>query len=452
MKVANDMASTSTVPDTAAADADAAATTTAAADASAADAAPLSKSARKRQQKLETLEARKEKKKAERKKRRELGKQKALEEAEAEEEGEDTSSPPDADPARELGGPAHHAAAWAFWRRIGQPRLVLAPMVNQSELAFRMLARQYGAELCYTPMLHSTLFAQEEVYRRDNFDPHAADRPLVAQFCGDDPATLLAAARHVQGRCDAVDLNLGCPQAIARKGHYGAFLLPERDLVVSLVRALAGGLSVPVTAKIRLLPGDIDETISLALALQEAGCSVLTVHGRTREQKCSCTCDWAAIAKVKAALSIPVIANGGVEHPADIGRLLAATGCDGAMLSEAALENPAIFGGAPVSRAGQIGIARAYLARARDHPPRSSSILKAHLFKVLFMALDRHRALRERLGAASDVDDALAVVDAVEAAERAAEADETAEGDGLGLTWYRRHRAGDAQPSEGGAA
>ena len=436
-------------PPTAAADAEAATTATAA---SAADAAPLSKSARKRQQKLETLEARKEKKKAERKKRRELGKQKALEEAEAEEEGEDTSSPPDADPTRELGGPAHHAAAWAFWRRIGQPRLVLAPMVNQSELAFRMLARQYGAELCYTPMLHSTLFAQEEVYRRDNFDPHAADRPLVAQFCGDDPATLLAAARHVQGRCDAVDLNLGCPQAIARKGHYGAFLLPERDLVVSLVRALAGGLSVPVTAKIRLLPGDIDETISLALALQEAGCSVLTVHGRTREQKCSCLCDWAAIAKVKAALSIPVIANGGVEHPADIGRLLAATGCDGAMLSEAALENPAIFGGAPVSRAGQIGIARAYLARARDHPPRSSSILKAHLFKVLFLALDRHRALRERLGAASDVDDALAVVDAVEAAERAAEADETADGDGLGLTWYRRHRAGDAQPSEGGAA
>ena len=67
------------------------------------------------------------------------------------------------------------------------------------------------------------------------------------------------------------------------------------------------------------------------------------------------------------------------------------------------------------------------------------------------MALDRHRALRERLGAASDVDDALAVVDAVEAAERAAEA-ETADGDGVGLTWYRRHRAGDAQPSEGGAA
>ena len=196
-------------PPTAAADADAA---TAATAASAADAAPLSKSARKRQQKPRRRGA--QEKKAERKSGASWASRRPWR-RQAEEEGEDTSSPPDADPARELGGPAHHAAAWAFWRRIGQPRLVLAPMVNQSELAFRMLARQYGAELCYTPMLHSTLFAQEEVYRRDNFDPHAADRPLVAQFCGDDPATLLAAARHVQGRCDAVDLNLGCPQAIA---------------------------------------------------------------------------------------------------------------------------------------------------------------------------------------------------------------------------------------------
>ena len=342
---------------------------------------------------------------------------------------------------------------WEWYRAIGSPQRVLAPMVDQSEPAFRLLCRKYGAQLCYTPMVNARHFMSNARYRRECVQTWPAhDRPLVVQLAGDDEASLVPCAlAFARLGCDGVDLNLGCPQAIARKGHYGAFLLPERDLVVSLVRALAGGLSVPVTAKIRLLPGDIDETISLALALQEAGCSVLTVHGRTREQKCSCLCDWAAIAKVKAALSIPVIANGGVEHPADIGRLLAATGCDGAMLSEAALENPAIFGGAPVSRAGQIGIARAYLARARDHPPRSSSILKAHLFKVLFMALDRHRALRERLGAASDVDDALAVVDAVEAAERAAEA-ETADGDGLGLTWYRRHRAGDAQPSEGGAA
>lgn len=73
-------------------------------------------------------------------------------------------------------------------------------------------------------------------YRMENFDDHPLDRPLVAQFCGDDPVTLLAACRHVQDKCDAVDLNCGCPQGIARKGHYGAYLLDEPDLVVEIVR------------------------------------------------------------------------------------------------------------------------------------------------------------------------------------------------------------------------
>ena len=99
-------------------------------------------------------------------------------------------------------------------------------------------------------MLHSTLFATSEAYRRDNFDEHPSDRPLVVQFCGDDPETLLAAARYVEGRCDAVDLNCGCPQAIARRGHYGAFLLDEPELIEAIVRTLANALSVPVRGRI----------------------------------------------------------------------------------------------------------------------------------------------------------------------------------------------------------
>ena len=113
------------------------------------------------------------------------------------------------------------ATIWSAWKRWGAPRLVLAPMVNQSELAFRLLARKHGAGLTYTPMLHSSRFAADEAYRLENFDEHASDRPLVVQFCGDDPATLLAAARLVQNRCDAIDINCGCPQGIARRGHYG---------------------------------------------------------------------------------------------------------------------------------------------------------------------------------------------------------------------------------------
>merc|ERR1740124_332990 len=347
-------------------------------------------------------------------------------------------------------GEEHHAAAWAFWRRIGSPRTVLAPMVNQSELAFRMVARHYGAKLCFTPMLHSTLFASSEAYRLDNFDACSQERPLVTQFCGDDPATLLAAASLAQGECDAIDLNCGCPQAIARRGHYGAFLLEEPDLIVRIVAALAapGALRVPVLVKMRLLPS-LEQTVALAVRLQAAGASVITLHGRTREQKCSVECAWESIRAVKAALAIPVVANGGVERPEDIERCLAATGCDAVMLSEAALENPAIFGNLPTSRATQLDATRQYLSYARANPPRTSSVIKAHLFKLLYLTLqlDAHKHFRDKLGAALLLDEILAVGEAVCAAEEqqleaAPEAmRQRCDTDGCErVSWYRRHR------------
>lgn len=84
--------------------------------------------------------------------------------------------------------------------------------VDQSELPYRMLTRRYGAQLCYTPMLHSRMMVKTELYRQEMFTTCEQDRPLVTQLCGDDPDTLLAAARFVEDRCDAIDLNLGCPQ------------------------------------------------------------------------------------------------------------------------------------------------------------------------------------------------------------------------------------------------
>ncbi|KAL3911423.1 MAG: hypothetical protein SGPRY_008699 [Prymnesium sp.] len=77
----------------------------------------------------------------------------------------------------------------------------------------------------------------QEYYRLDNFDASPDEGPLVVQFCGDHPPTLLAAARIVDSQCAAVDLNCGCPQAIAKRGHYGSFLLDEPDLISSIVQA-----------------------------------------------------------------------------------------------------------------------------------------------------------------------------------------------------------------------
>ncbi len=105
------------------------------------------------------------------------------------------------------------------------PLRVCAPMVDQSELAFRMLTRKHGCNLAYTPMLHAKMMVTHKKYFKENFSTCAEDRPLVAQFCGDDPELMLKAAKMVEGHADAVDINMGCPQAIAKRGHYGAYLL-----------------------------------------------------------------------------------------------------------------------------------------------------------------------------------------------------------------------------------
>ena len=143
---------------------------------------------------------------------------------------------------------------YAFYKRIGRPKYLVAPMVDQSELPYRMLTRKYGAQLCYTPMFHARLFSTDPKYRANMFTPCPEDRPLTVQFCANDPDILLAAAKLVENDCDAVDINLGCPQGIAKKGNYGSFLLEKKELIVSMVSKLHAELAVPVTCKIRCLP------------------------------------------------------------------------------------------------------------------------------------------------------------------------------------------------------
>ncbi|CAM9403967.1 unnamed protein product [Phaeothamnion confervicola] len=178
----------------------------------------------------------------------------------------------------------------SLWDRLGRPRYVAAPMVDQSELPFRLLVRRHGVGLCYTPMIHSPTFSQPSasIIRRNAYDGGpslAADRPLIAQLCGNDGATLVAAGRYIEHDVDAIDLNLGCPQGIARKGSYGAYLL-EQDggrKAVGLVRAMAEGLRCPVTVKMRRLE-TAAATVELARRLEDAGAQVVTLHGRTLRQ------------------------------------------------------------------------------------------------------------------------------------------------------------------------
>ncbi|XP_020571657.1 tRNA-dihydrouridine(16/17) synthase [NAD(P)(+)]-like [Phalaenopsis equestris] len=256
------------------------------------------------------------------------------------------SSPPMAPVVPLLEGERRLERAWEHWRRLGSPRLIVAPMVDNSELPFRMLCRKYGAEAAYTPMLHSRIFTENEKYRRMEFTTCKEDRPLFVQFCANDPDVLLEAAKKVEPYCDYVDINFGCPQRIARRGNYGAFLMDNLPLIKSLVEKLASNLVVPVSCKVRIFP-DLKDTLAYAKMLEEAGCALLAVHGRTRDEKDGkkFRADWDAIQAVKNAIKIPVLANGNIRHMDDVQGCLAHTGVDGVLSAESLLENPALFSG-----------------------------------------------------------------------------------------------------------
>ncbi|CAM9668557.1 unnamed protein product [Pylaiella littoralis] len=314
-------------------------------------------------------------------------------------------------PAVEAARPENNEAeSVSFFERIGRPRYVAAPMVEQSEAAFRILVKRHGCDLAYTQMLHAAKFAPESAvkFRDGRFDAvdAQADRPLIAQFCGNDPDTVVRAARHVEGRCDGVDLNLGCPQKIAKKGNYGAFLLSDPQLCEDIVSAMSRELSVPVTVKIRAQENESD-TLELARRLEGAGAQLLTVHGRTVSSKKTTqgAANWDIIRKVKDAVSIPVVANGGIETGADAERLLEETGADAVMSSEGLLENPALFDRTikPMEELQGVEVAHRilsltveYMELVKQHPAPMISI-KGHLFKMLYRLLECHHDLRGRL-------------------------------------------------------
>jgi len=292
----------------------------------------------------------------------------------------------------------------AFYESIGSPKLVLAPMVEQSEFvrlifyssfwyfrrlttrfaqAWRLLSRsflpsdQQRSLLAYTPMFHSKMFHEKSHYRDAHFQPlkatipsppddyhtsqlqdserhldghPAIDRPLTVQFCSNDPDDLLKAAQHVAPFCDAVDLNLGCPQGIAKRGKYGAFLQETPDLIASMIRKLHEQLDVPVTAKMRVLETK-EKTLAYAKTLLDAGASIITVHGRRREQKGHNTglADWQMIRHLRESLpkDTVIFANGNILQHEDIATCLEATGADGVMSAEGNLYDPTIFAPPP---------------------------------------------------------------------------------------------------------
>ena len=309
------------------------------------------------------------------------------------------ANPPEAVP--------HAQAAWEWFEGMGAPKYWVAPMVDQSELPFRLLCLRNGASGGYTPMLHARIFLEKPHYRAEHFQTCREDGPVLAQFCGNDPETVLKAARLVESQVDGIDLNLGCPQRIARKGNYGAFLMDDLPLVESIVSTLASNLTIPVTVKIRRFE-DVNDTVEYAAMLERAGASLVAVHGRTREQKWAerVRADLSHITAVKSALRVPVLANGNVRNFHDAVQCLEITRADGILSAEALLDDPALFSPDRLLPGGEFQhvdgpqLFMEYLNLCLEYPV-PWRMMKGHAFKLLGPWLAEFTDLRDILSRGS---------------------------------------------------
>jgi nifR3 family TIM-barrel protein len=233
---------------------------------------------------------------------------------------------------------------------LAKNNVILAPMAGVTEAPFRAICKRFGAGLTYTEMVsvaglhHSP--GSPTARKLLSMDP--AEKPAGVQLFGGDPEMMARQAARIvaerPGDVALVDINMGCPVAkVVNKGE-GAALMKAPQRAADLVRAVRDAVSVPVTVKFRRgYAADEETCVEFALAMQEAGVTAVAVHGRTRSQFYHGQADWGAIARVKEAVTIPVIGSGDVWTAADARRMLEETGCDAVMIARGAQGNPWVF-------------------------------------------------------------------------------------------------------------
>lgn len=222
---------------------------------------------------------------------------------------------------------------------------ICAPMVRYSKLPFRILARKYGCDLCFTPMIMADSFVQSAKARSNEFTTCIDDKPLIVQFAANTVSDFVSAAELVAPYSDGVDLNCGCPQRWAMKDGYGAQLLTQPETIRDMVRQVRNRVSdrYSVSVKIRLLDED-RKTIELARSLEVAGASFLTLHARTVHERHS-PIHADSLREVCQSLRVPLVANGDIKTLEGAKVLHANTGCKGMMAARGMLTNPAMFSG-----------------------------------------------------------------------------------------------------------
>jgi tRNA-dihydrouridine synthase B len=223
--------------------------------------------------------------------------------------------------------------------------LIVAPMAGVTDRPFRQLCKSMGAGMAVSEMVssNSLLWGSEKTRRRANHEGEVD--PISVQIAGADPAMMAEAARYnVAQGAQIIDINMGCPAKKICNVMAGSALLQDEALVGKILDAVVGAVEVPVTLKIRTgWDKQHKNALSVARIAESAGIQALAIHGRTRACAYTGHAEYDTIATVKAAVNIPVIANGDINTPEQARQILDYTGADAVMIGRAAQGRPWIF-------------------------------------------------------------------------------------------------------------
>ncbi len=223
--------------------------------------------------------------------------------------------------------------------------VLLAPMAGVTDRPFRILCRQFGAGLAASEMLSADVRLWDTPKSRRRMDHTGEPSPRVVQIAGFDPSMMAEAARrNVDAGAQIIDINMGCPAKKVCNRLAGSALMQDEDLVARILHSVVRAVDVPVTLKTRTgWDRDHKNGIRIARIAEDNGIQALAIHGRTRTDQYQGNAEHETVAAIKAAIKIPVFANGDIDSPQRARQILESTGCDGIMIGRAAQGRPWIF-------------------------------------------------------------------------------------------------------------
>lgn len=223
--------------------------------------------------------------------------------------------------------------------------LILGPMAGVTDLPFRLLCKEQGADLVYTEMISAKGIYYNNKNTEKLWEIADEEHPAALQLFGSDPDLMAEMARKIDHRnFDILDINMGCPVPKVVNNGEGSALMKTPELAAEIIRKVSQASSKPLTVKFRKgFTEDTVNAVEFAKMAERNGAAAIAVHGRTREQYYSGKADWDIIAQVKEAVTIPVIASGDIFSAEDAIKCLEQTKCDGLMLARGVRGNPWLF-------------------------------------------------------------------------------------------------------------